>query len=92
MRTRRQLTLTLLAIIGIVVIVNILAVTFHGRFDATEDKEYTLSNATKNILRNLDDVVNITAYFSEDLPPEYAQVRKEFKDMVNEYAALAKGT
>ncbi len=91
MRTRRQLTLTLLAIIGIVVIVNILAVTFHGRFDATEDKEYTLSNATKNILRNLDDVVNITAYFSEDLPPEYAQVRKEFKDMVNEYAALAKG-
>ena len=43
------------------------------RFDLTENGLYTLSDGTRNILKNMDEPVNLHLYFSEDvsrdLPP-----------------------
>ena len=62
---------------------------FYKRFDLTADKQYTLSDATKNILKNLEDPVTITAYFTEGLGPEFAKTRNDFSDMLLEYASLS---
>ncbi len=82
---------SILLVAGILLLLNILSKQFFLRFDLTEDKQYTLSNATKNILTNLEDNITVTAYFSEDLPPNVARTKSDFKEMLVEYNSLSKG-
>ena len=86
-----NLYITLLLVIGIVLVANLISNQFYLRLDFTEDKQYTLSNATKNILKELEDPVTVTAYFSEDLPPDVAKVRRDFQEMLIEYENLSNG-
>ena len=73
------------------VVLNFLSDMFFVRLDFTADQRYTLSNASKDILRSLDEPVTVTAYFTEDLPPEYTASRQDFKDLLTEYANVSKG-
>jgi len=82
---------TVTLIVGIVIIVNLLSDQYFIRLDFTEDKQYTLSGATKNILKELNDPVTITAYFSKGLPPDIARVRRDFREMLIEYNNVSKG-
>jgi gliding-associated putative ABC transporter substrate-binding component GldG len=91
MKSKSKITYQLLMIVGVVVLVNILADRFFVRFDLTQDKRYTLSRATKDILRNLKHPVTISAYFTSDLPPQYINLRREFSDMLVEYGNLSRG-
>ncbi len=91
MKKINTITFNLLVIIGILVVVNILSDRFFFRIDLTEDNRYTLSDATKDILRNLEEPVTVTAYFSEDLPANVAQARRDFKELLIEYVNLSKG-
>jgi len=85
MLTKKKFYASILFAIGIVVLINIIGNRFLLRLDFTADKAYSLSDATKKILDNLDQPVTITAYFSENLPPNVAKVRRDFKDMLTEY-------
>jgi gliding-associated putative ABC transporter substrate-binding component GldG len=76
---------------GIVLLLNILSSRYFLRADFTADKRYTLSKATKDIVRSIDEPVTVTAYFTKDLPPAVKQVRTEFKEMLIEYANASKG-
>lgn len=78
-------------VVLIVVIVNILAHIYSFRLDLTENREYTLSKATRNILKNLDKPVTITAYFSKDLPPHIINISTGLKDLLVEYSNRSKG-
>ena len=77
--------------VGIVIVINILSEQFYVRLDLTADKSYTLSKATKNIIRSLEEPVTVTAYFTKDVPPQLLQARTDFKDLLVEYANIAKG-
>lgn len=87
----KNLYLYIILLAGIVVLLNILSSRFFVRADFTADKRYTLSHATKDLVRTLDDPVTVTAYFTDDLPPAIASVRNEFKDLLVEYSNLSKG-
>ena len=91
MKNKSRITYQLLMIIGVVILVNILSDRFFVRFDLTQDKRYTLSDATKNILRDLKQPVTISVYFTSDLPPQYINLRREFTDMLVEYGNLSRG-
>ncbi|MBO7496276.1 MAG: GldG family protein [Salinivirgaceae bacterium] len=74
-----------------VLVANIVADKFFFRIDLTGDKRYTLSNATRNIISNLDETVTVTAYFSADLPAEVARSKREFRDLLTEYRNISRG-
>ena len=76
---------------GILIVLNFLANKFFLRLDFTEGGQYTLSDATKNILKSLDEPVTVTAYFSENLPPDVAKVKSDFKDLLTEYNSVSGG-
>ncbi len=81
----------ILLIAGILLFLNLLSREFFFRIDATKDKQYTLSNATKNILKNLEEPISITAYFTEDLPAQYAKNYTDLRDLLIEYNTRSKG-
>ena len=78
-------------VIAIIIVINLLSHEYHFRWDLTEDKQYTLSDATKSILKSLEEPVTIKAYFSKNLPPHIGKTRQDFQDILIEYASLADG-
>mgnify|MGYP006312770221 CR=1 FL=1 len=82
---------SILLLTGIIILVNILSAKFFVRLDVTEDDRYTLSDATKEILKDLQQPVTIKAYFSEEMPPRLEQIKKEFTDLLVEYARRSDG-
>ena len=64
-----KISSTIILITAIVLIVNILSESYSFRLDFTEGREYTLSKATRNILKNLEKPVTVTAYFSRIFLP-----------------------
>jgi gliding-associated putative ABC transporter substrate-binding component GldG len=91
MKSKTSVTYFILLVAGIVVLINILANRFFVRIDLTEDNRYTLSKATKNLLRNLEEPVTITAYVTRKLDPSFDYIRKEFEDILTEYHSVSKG-
>ena len=91
MRSKKNITFYIILVVGIIVLVNYLSDQFFFRLDFTEDKRFTLSQATKDILKNLEEPVTITAYFSSNLPPQLEQVKRDFQDMLTEYVNRSKG-
>ena len=86
-----KITTTIILITAIVLVVNLLSKRYNLRLDFTEDKQYTLSEATKDILKNLDEPVTVKAYFSENLPAHIAKTKDDFNDMLIEYSSISKG-
>jgi gliding-associated putative ABC transporter substrate-binding component GldG len=91
MKRKKSIVYQILLILGVLILINILSDKFFHRFDLTADKRYTLSKATKDILRNLDEPVTVTAYFTENLPPQFSKTRSDFKDLLVEYGNVSKG-
>jgi len=88
---RSTLQVRLLLFFGILILVNIVSSRFFVRLDFTGDKRYSLSNATKDILKTLDGPVTISAYFSKQLPPNIQETRNDFKDLLVEYVNVSHG-
>ena len=89
---KRKVFSQLFIIIAILLVINLISDQLFFRLDFTADKQYTLSDATKDILRELEDVINITAYYSEDLPPQLIKSRKDFVDLLVEYENRSDGS
>ncbi|HPQ40807.1 MAG TPA: GldG family protein [bacterium] len=81
----------ILLVLGILFFINILSYRMFYRVDLTENKEYTVSESTRKVLQELDDIINITAYFSNDLPPYHANIRTQIEDILAEYEAYSGG-
>lgn len=88
---RSKVITQVLIFIGILIVVNMISEQMFLRLDFTADKRYTLSTATKDILEDLDDVITVTAYFTEDLPPQLQKSRKDFEDLLIEYENRSDG-
>lgn len=87
----KKIYITTILVIFIVIVVNLLGNEFHFRLDLTEDNQYTLSDATEDILDDLEEPVMVKAYFSENMPPSIAKSRRDFQELLVEYAAKADG-
>jgi len=87
-----------MAIIGLIMVfviallVNYVIGMFGGRVDLTENKVFTLSQGTRNILSRLDTPVSIRYYVTDDSkvmsPRERAEARR-VEDLLNEYVRNA---
>lgn len=91
MLTKRKIQTKLALVFAIIVLVNIISSRYFFRLDLTEDQRYSLSDASINILENLDEPLTVKAYFSEGLPPDIEKVRQDFKDLLIEYANRSDG-
>ncbi|MCR4403534.1 MAG: GldG family protein [Firmicutes bacterium] len=84
MRYGSNALLLTLAVIAIVLMVNVIVARHPAKLDLTQEKMYTLSEETRQILRKLDRDVKITAFF-----PEGDAVGEMVRDLLNEYTRLS---
>jgi ABC-2 type transport system permease protein len=59
--------------------------------DLTQDKIYTASAVSKNILGSLRNPVTVTFYISKDLPADYVNYRTQVQDLLGQYSDLSRG-
>ena len=76
--------------VAIVVLVNVIGSYVFTRFDLTSEKRYTLSPTTKEILNSLDDYVYFKVYLEGDFPAGFKKLRRETKEMLDEFRAYSK--
>jgi gliding-associated putative ABC transporter substrate-binding component GldG len=81
----------LLAVVGILVAVNLIGTRLFHRFDLTESKIYTLSPASKDVVKDLPDPLTIKAYMSDNLPSELKSLSRYVRDLLDEYRFNSKG-
>ena len=91
MKSNKSIYTYILLIIGVIVLINLLSDRYFLRLDFTADKRYTLSEATKNILGSLKQTATVTAYFSEELPQQFTQLRRDFNEELIEYSNRSHG-
>jgi len=84
-------TLNLALLVAVVVLVNIVSTEYFRRFDLTGEGKYTLSEASKNLVRSLDDKFLVKAYYSDGIPAPYNNERRYLQDQLDEYRAYAGG-
>lgn len=88
---KRRTLLGLLAVIGIVVIVNILSSFFFYRIDLTKDKRHSLSKSTIEMLKNLEDRVYFRVYLKgKDQPADYQLFAKQVEQMLQTFRSYSK--
>jgi ABC-2 type transport system permease protein len=63
-----------LLLLVLIFAVNYLASVIHARFDLTREKRYTLSKVTKELLRKLDDRVEIDVFLKGEFPSGFRKL------------------
>ncbi len=65
-------------LIGLFVL-NTISYKVYKRFDLTKDKRYTLSEAAKKVIKNVDDLIQIKVYLKGNFPAEFKRLQIETK-------------
>ena len=78
-----QLGITLV----LVVMVGLLAEIKFFRIDLTSEKKHSLSQASRQFLRELEDVVYVKIYLDGDLPAEFVNFQKSIRELMDEFRA-----
>lgn len=86
---RRSSIIQLMLGLVIIILVNIIGSFLFHRFDLTAEKRYSLSPATKKMLKNLDDVVYFKVYLEGDFPAGFKRLRNETREMLDEFRAYS---
>ncbi len=88
---KRRTLLGLLAVIGVVILVNILSSFFFYRIDLTKDKRHSLSKSTIEMLKNLEDRVYFRVYLKgKDQPADYQLFAKQVEQMLQTFRSYSK--
>lgn len=76
--------------IAAIILLNILAGKTFYRFDLTEEKRYSISDATKRMLENLEDVVYVDVYLEGgDFPAGFKRLQRSIKETLDEFRVYA---
>jgi len=67
--------------------VNVLSAFVFFRLDLTEEKRYTLSEATSSLLTDLPDDIHIDVYLTGDLPPGFKRLENAVRETLDEFQA-----
>ena len=77
-------------VLGIIIVANIISSFLFTRIDLTADKRYTISRATRDLIRNIDEPMMFKVYLEGDMPSNYKRLRNETREMLIEFKAYNK--
>ena len=86
---KRRSILALATLVGGLVLFNVILqfLPFHIQWDATSDKRFSLTDATKKMVRSFTDDVTIECYLEGEFPAGFQRVQTALKDLLNDMRA-----
>jgi len=88
MKTSKKQNIKSLAIIIIILIaINVISNYYFKRFDLTEDKRYTLSETSLNIIKNIDSPLIVDVFLEGNFPPDFMRLQNETRQLLEEFSA-----
>lgn len=86
MKNTKNLKAFLGLILGLIAL-NVAGNYFFKRFDLTEDKRFTLSETTKEILKQVNEPLFIDVFLEGNFPAEFRKLQTETKQLLEEFQA-----
>lgn len=84
---KRLRLVPLISVLMLIIVVNVLGSYWFTRIDLTGDRRYSLTAATRNMLRELDDIVYFRVYLDGELPAGFRRLRNDTREMLDEFSA-----
>ncbi|RMG79173.1 MAG: gliding motility-associated ABC transporter substrate-binding protein GldG [Bacteroidetes bacterium] len=82
---KTQSLINLALLIGIAIFLNILGNLFYTYLDMTEEKRFTLTEPTRQLLRNLDDVVYVEVLLDGKFPAGFKRLQKAVSEILDDF-------
>jgi ABC-type uncharacterized transport system involved in gliding motility auxiliary subunit len=73
----------------IIVLVNVAGMTLFFRVDLTENRVYSISEASKHVVSTLSEPLTIDVFFTKNLPAPHNNTERYLHDLLEEYAIHA---
>lgn len=89
MKLKTSTITNILIVIAIVIVVNLIGYRMFNRLDLSENKIYSLSDASKDIVSSLEDPLTIKVYFTKNLPAPYSNIERYVRDKMEDYKAYS---
>ena len=70
------------------VLLNLFGNYFYKRFDLTQDKRYTLSEAAKNSIASVDSPIVVDVFLKGSFPSEFKRLQAETRQLLQEFSAF----
>lgn len=87
----RESYLIAFLIILIAVMINFIASNRFLRLDLTKNQLYAISTSSQDIMSNLEDIVTVKVFFSDQLPPNLLAIEQYVRDILDELSSYANG-
>jgi ABC-2 type transport system permease protein len=72
-------------ICGIILFVNFLANIFYSHLDLTEEKRFTLTKPTRNLLRSVDERVYVEVLLDGEFPAGFKRLQNAVREMLDDF-------
>ena len=89
MQKRWQHTYGIWILTALFMAVVYLSTLFFYRIDLTAEKRYSLTDATKLLVKNIDSVITIKVFLTGELPADYKKLSIATKDLLDEFRSLS---
>lgn len=74
---------------GILVFINILANQVYTHIDLTEEKRYTLTKPTRELLKSIDDRIYVRVLLEGDFPAGFKRLRTATREMLDDFRSIS---
>jgi len=89
-KIRNYYLVQLIIVISLIIIVNIISSYVFTRIDLTNEKRYTLTKSTQELLKNVDDIVYFRVFLEGEFPAGFKRLKRETKELLDEFRAYNK--
>jgi len=86
-KQQKQRILSLLGIVLLLIVLNGIGSFFFKRFDLTQDKRYTLSETTLNVVNQINEPLYIEVFLEGQFPLEFRRLQTETRQLLEEFRA-----
>ncbi|HHB77640.1 MAG TPA: gliding motility-associated ABC transporter substrate-binding protein GldG [Saprospiraceae bacterium] len=84
-KNKRRSLLNYVLFLGVLLLLNIIGNYYYGRLDLTEEKRFTLTKATKKLLKSLDNDVTVEILLDGEFPAGFKRLQKATKEILQDF-------